>query len=118
MKKRQSDFRLGAFTVKIAGKFVRIETDDGQWRVRYGRQTWEYSLIIYLKSDEEALRSFINLLYSTRLIAQDNKFLRMYVKLLKKHTSDSEKLVEVNKKEDKKIIEDEHIKYEEQQKIL
>ena len=97
------------FNLRVNKKLVDIETADKQWKVQFGSQTKEYAQIMYLleQRDETAITNLTFLLFYTRLIVADQKFLKYYHDMLKAFVESTEQAPEVSKEEDDKILEEE-----------
>ena len=102
--------KLGnTFNLRVNKKLVDIETADKQWKVQFGAHTKEYAQIMYLleNKDETALVNLAFLLFYTRLIVADTKFLQYYQDMLKAFVESTEQAPEVSKEDDDKILEEE-----------
>lgn len=102
------------FNLRVNKKLVDIETADKQWKVQFGSQTKEYAQIMYLleNKDETALTNLTFLLFYTRLIVADTKFLKYYQDMLKTFIESTEQAPEVSKEDDDKILEEERALHE------
>lgn len=102
------------FNLRVNKKLVDIETADKQWKVQFGSQTKEYAQIMYLleQKDNQAVINLTFLLFYTRLIVSDTKFLKHYQDMLKVFVESTEQAPEVSKEDDDKILEEERTLYE------
>ena len=102
------------FNLRVNKKLVDIETADKQWKVQFGSQTKEYAQIMYLleQKENQAIINLVFLLFYTRLIVSDTKFLKHYQDMLKVFVESTEQAPEVSKEDDDKILEEERTLYE------
>lgn len=99
--------------MSIYPKVCCIQTADAQWKLQFGSHTKEYAQIAYLAGNgaENELKTLAALMFYTRLVVADNRFLTMYQRMLAEFFKDVP-VQEVSKEEDDKILEDEKKKNE------
>lgn len=114
MRKKQLNFRFGEIELNIYPKVCCIQTADGQWKLQFGNRTREYAQIALLAGNQSGkeLEALALLMFYTRLVVVDTKFLGMYQGILKEFF-ELTKAPEVSKEEDDKILEEERKLYEE-----
>lgn len=114
VNKNKMEFDFGEFKVRITKKLIDIETNKKDWKIQFGRNTREYQQILYFfeTNSKQELKNLIILLYTSRIIATNTEFLKMFEGIVYDFFKKSEKEKKVSDEQEKKIIEEEKVLHE------
>ena len=73
---------VGPFNIRITPQRVDIEADKKQWKMVFGKESYEYSMILTAlrtgeDRDERIVDQALKMVYGSRMVFQDANFFRM-----------------------------------------